>query len=78
MASAAEDAWADPVSEFLSCVAASEVYEKLGKKGLERADRLPYTGERFHGGNIGYHMRGGTHYFSREDWNKIIDFLERG
>ena len=78
VASAAEDAWADPVSEFLSCVAASEVYEKLGMKGLECPDRLPHTGECFHSGAIGYHMRGGTHYLSREDWNKIMDFLERG
>lgn len=78
VASAAEDEWADPVSEFLSCVAASEVYEKLGIKGLETDDCLPRAGECFHGGNIGYHMRGGTHYFSREDWNKIMDFLERG
>lgn len=78
VASAAEDRWADPASEFLSCVAASVVYERLGIKGLEAEDRLPHIGERFHGGNIGYHIRGGTHYFSREDWNRIMDFLERG
>jgi len=34
VASAIEDEWADPVSEFMSCYAASEVYEKLGLKGL--------------------------------------------
>lgn len=76
VASAAEDAWSDPVSEFLSCAAASNVYEKLGLKGLETPDCLPVPGTCLHGGRIGYHMRGGTHFFSREDWNKIIDFLE--
>ncbi len=76
VASAAEDAWADPVSEFLSCAAASTVYEKMGLKGLETPDRLPEPGTCLHDGRIGYHMRGGTHFFSREDWNKIMDYLD--
>ena len=74
VASAIEDEWADPVSEFLSCYAASEVYEKLGLKGLVSPNRLPEVGEFFHEGNIGYHLRKGTHYLSREDWNLFMDF----
>ena len=77
VASAAEDLWADPVSEFLSCAAASEVYEKLGLKGLVCPDRLPEAGEHFHEGNIGYHLRKGTHYLSREDWNLFMDYLDK-
>lgn len=34
ISSAAEDEWADCVSEFLAAAAASEVYELLGEKGL--------------------------------------------
>lgn len=77
VASAIEDEWADPVSEFLSCYAASEVYEKLGLKGFISSDRLPEAGEYFHEGNIGYHLRKGTHYLSREDWNLFMDYMEK-
>lgn len=75
VASAKEDAWADPECEFLTCVAASEVYEKYGKEGFVCDGRLPVADDVYHRGSIGYHLRHGTHYFSREDWNKAIDFI---
>lgn len=74
IASAAEDTWADPVSEYLACYAASEVYEKLGLIGAVFSDHLPETGKCYHDGNIAYHMRRGKHYFSREDWNYFMDY----
>lgn len=76
VASAEEDSWADPKSEFLSCVAASEVYEKLGLGGIVTDDEFPSAGQVLHGGSIGYHIRSGKHYFSREDWNKFMDYLD--
>ncbi len=76
VASAEEDAWADPDSEYLSCCAASEVYEYLGVKGFVHPDRLPIPGDVLHGGNIGYHMRRGRHYFSREDWHNYFNFIK--
>ena len=76
VASAKLDSWADPESEFLSCVAASEVWEKLGKKGLITPDKLPTTSDNIHEGDIGYHIREGAHYFSREDWNRFLDFVD--
>lgn len=76
VASAVEDEWSDPDSEYLSCFAASEVWQRLGKKGFICPDRLPRAGEKFHEGDIGYHVRYGSHYFSREDWNHFMDFLE--
>ncbi len=75
IASAVEDEWADPESEFLSCFAASEVYEKLGIKGLVCEDKWPDVGENFHMGNIAYHIRKGTHYLSRDDWNRFMDYI---
>ncbi len=75
VASAKEDTWADPVSEYLSCVAASEFYTLFGESGLVAPDRFPVPGDVFHAGNIGYHYREGMHYFSREDWNKFLDFF---
>lgn len=76
VASAKEDLWADPVSEYLACVAASETYEKLGLKGFVHPDRLPEAGDVFHEGNIGYHLRAGKHYLSREDWNYYMNYIK--
>lgn len=75
VASALEDTWADPDSEFLACYAASEVYEKLGMKGLVSPDRLPQVGDIFHEGNIGYHLRNGSHYLSRQDWHRFMEYM---
>lgn len=78
--SAEEDTWACPTSEMLTCVAASPMYEKLGKSGFVCQDRLPAVGDVYHEGCIGYHLRKGTHYFGREDWHRLIEFvnLHRG
>jgi hypothetical protein len=62
--SAEEDAWSDPYSEYLGCVAASELFHKKGLDGLEGNDP-----------HIGYHLRSGTHYLSRYDWDKVMDFI---
>ena len=77
VASAVEDAWACPRNEYLSCVAASEYFRACGKKGFVCPDRLPNVNECFHDGDIGYHLRAGTHYMSREDWRHYIDFLNK-
>lgn len=69
IASAEEDSWADPVSEFLSALAVSPAFEITGVKGLVyEDDELPTAPAVFHRGNVAYHVRLGQHYFSREDW----------
>ena len=75
--SALEDAWADPNSEYLSACAASEAWELLGKSGFLHPDRLPEVGERMTGGTVAYHLRGGTHYLSREDWQVYMDIMKK-
>jgi len=75
VSSAAEDAWACPRNEFLALAAAAEVYEALGIPGIER-ETLPETGENRVSARMGYHVRAGEHYFSREDWQHYIDFLK--
>ena len=74
--SASEDIWADPVSEQLCCLAASPAFP-LGFVG---PDRPASAGEAFLEGDIGYHLRKGPHYFSRADWQRLIQFvsLHRG
>lgn len=74
--SADRDVWADPHSEYLSCVLASEAYVRLGHTGFVCDDRYPVAGDTFHKGNIGYHMRAGEHFLSRYDWGKFIEFMD--
>ncbi len=71
VASASRDTWADPDSELLACCASSGAW---GADGLICEDRLPRVGDVYHGGHVGYHLRAGEHYFSREDWNTFIAF----
>ncbi len=76
VASASMDQWADPDSEFLGCVKATEVYEKMGLSGLIHKDKLPGVGEVYNEGRVGYHRRYGLHFLSRYDWNRYMDFIE--
>lgn len=71
--SASEDAWADPLSEMLCCLAASEAFER----GFVCEDRLPEAGDAFLSGDIGYHLRPGKHYFSRQDWHRLMEFVSK-
>ena len=74
--SAELDQGADPESEFLSALAAAPVWEMLGQKGLVTPDELPHAETVLTGGNIGYHLRPGQHFFSRIDWGRYMDFLK--
>lgn len=77
VSSAKEDLWADPENEFLSCAAASEVYEKLGISGLVCKNEIPKKEEFFPDGNIIYCLRNGMHYFSREDWKRVMQIMKK-
>lgn len=76
VASASMDDWADPESEFVSCVAASAAYEKMGFYGLVCGDEMAKSGDVFHEGRIGYHRTEGAHFLSRHDWNKYMDYMQ--
>lgn len=75
VASAEKDAWACPENELLSCIAASPAWELYGLDGVEKAG--VEVGTSLHAGNVGYHLRAGTHYMGREDWGRLADFVER-
>lgn len=74
--SALEDTWADPDSEFLSCVAAGEFWKLYGKEAFPDSD-CPETNGVVMGKNIAYSRRPGVHFFSRTDWNRFLDFFLR-
>lgn len=68
--SASLDKWADPHSELLSCLAASPAFAH----GIVCDGNPPAVGEALFGGEIGYHLRAGEHFFSRADWHQLIAF----
>lgn len=72
--SASRDDWADPKSEFLGCVAASPAFTCIGAVGLCTDDRYLEPGEYSHEGDIGYFLREGTHYLSRDDWRHVFAY----
>lgn len=73
--SAELDRGADPKSEFLTTLHASQAWELLGEKGLITDDEMPAPGAFLGDGNVLYHYRKGMHYLSREDWSAYIRFL---
>jgi hypothetical protein len=75
VASAADDSWADPESEFLGCVLAGEVWAKLKFAGFICDDNTPMIGKPYHSGRVAYHVRDGVHYLGREDWQRFMQFI---
>lgn len=75
VASAVEDTWADPLSEYLCCCAAGKFWRLYSEEDFPYANRIPEPGDKICGKNIGYHIRSGVHYWSRYDWNAFLDFF---
>ncbi len=76
VASATDDAWADPENEFKSCVLAGPVFRLHGKKGLA-SDTLPAADVAMLNGSIGYHRRTGKHDITVSDWKNYLDFADK-
>jgi len=75
VASAAEDEWSDPRSEYLACYSAGRIWDLLGLDGFIAPNRFPKEGEAFPAGSVGYHMRPGTHTMNRFDWHNLLPFI---
>ena len=73
--SAEGDKWSDPMGEFLSCVAASPVYQLLGQTGFPGKDIPPLNQPVM--GTIGYHIRSGKHAINAYDWSCFMDFSDQ-
>lgn len=69
------DYWADQKSEQLCCLAASEMWEKMGLVGLEECDHYLNPGEKLLNGNVGFSMTPTTHFLSRHAWNNYMEFM---
>ena len=69
--------WFDAKGEWLSCRAASPVWEFLGKEGLPKGD-FPENYDRSRiGASLGYVRRGGQHGLSGYDWLWMLDFADK-
>lgn len=75
VASASEDAWADPKGEFLSAREAGKVYALYGLKGIE-ADEQPPADTPV-GNWVRYHLRTGKHDMLLFDWQQYILFANK-
>ncbi len=69
------DAWADPLSEQLSCLAASEMWEKDGIIGA-CFDEIIEAGDASLNGRIGYFKLNSHHFMSRYGWRRFMEFIE--
>lgn len=77
VASAEDDAWADPLGEYLAAWHASAVYRLLGATGVDELPaRLPTVDVRV-GGALSYHVRRGQHDLTDFDWRQYLDFADR-
>ena len=70
-----KDNWADPKGEFLACVAASPVYELLGKKGVGTTE-MPAPDVSLITGDLAFRNHEGGHVDSL-DWPVFLDFARR-
>ena len=91
VASASDDAWADPRGEFLAAVHASRLFETFGARNLFHQDTpagidippskavlvpSPAPGLTI-GDRLSYHLRSGPHRMCAEDWAHFLDFADR-
>lgn len=76
VASADQDAWADPQGEFLSCVYAAPVYKLYELAGVS-VTTMPAPGEPLYDGHIGYHIRDGLHDITAYDWECFMNYADR-
>lgn len=68
--------WFDTKGEYLSCRAASPVWEFLGKKGLPDGGFPTNYETSAIGPSLGYVRRGGAHGLSGSDWQWMLDFAD--
>lgn len=77
VSSASLDRWADPYSQQLCCAAASPAWKLHGLRGFVGTESPAAVGAAYPEGHVAYHLRGGLHYLSRQDWLFYMDFVRR-
>ncbi|HVJ46047.1 MAG TPA: alpha/beta hydrolase-fold protein [Luteolibacter sp.] len=75
IASATKDGWADPTSEFRTCIQASPVYRLYGFETVTTR-KFPEPEKPLKDGRVGYHLRTGEHNLTLYDWKNFMDFAD--
>lgn len=75
VASAQDDAWADPRGEFLSLSHSSPAYELFGEAAIG-PDDMPAVDTPLVVGSRGYHVRTGGHNLTTYDWMRFADLAD--
>jgi pimeloyl-ACP methyl ester carboxylesterase len=76
VASASENATADPAAEFGACVAAEPAFRLFGGSGVGVTTH-PVVDTPVHQGSVGYHMRTGMHDLKAWDWQQYMSYTDR-
>lgn len=76
VASATNDDWADPASEFLGAKMAGPAFEMMGGSGIPLDTPMPAPDSPIFSGNVGYHIRTGGHSLTEYDWMQFIRFAK--
>ncbi len=75
VASATQDAWADPKGEFLATKKASELYQEIFQtEGLN--EEMPAPNQSIQRGKVAYHIREGKHDITAFDWEQYLKFAD--
>jgi pimeloyl-ACP methyl ester carboxylesterase len=75
VASADEDLWADPRGSYLALLNALPVYRLLGQNPVLNED-VPPMNQQVISGNVGYHIRNGSHNMLLSDWKMFMNFAD--
>ena len=75
VASASEDAWADPKGEFLAVKYAEPAFALFGLAPLPVSEQPPAS-KPVASKHLGYHLRAGGHGMEQYDWEQYMDFAD--
>ena len=77
VASAVEDAWADPKGEFLSLKLGTRVHRDIYHLPFDLPSVLPEINKPIHFPYVGHHIREGKHNLTAYDWGQFMDFADQ-
>ena len=75
VASALEDAWADPAGEFMAIREAAPAWELLGQPGFGSERTMPPVDQPRITPRLGYHIRSGNHDLLAFDWQAYLQLM---
>ena len=71
------DPWADPISQQLCALAASEAWEELSLPGILECEEYFEPGSFTDEGRVGFFKLHSKHFLSRHSWKRFLSFVEK-